>query len=316
MIELPSEKPVTRPFDLKLAKMGAPVMTHLGFRARIICFDRCNAYNGSNDIVALVKRQGYSDYEEALTFNHKGEGSGRDGALGDLVMSPLISVEGKAVFHGDTVYENCGEPLYIRFEDFHEEDRLPMKTTNAANLFLNPPPIQFEGESLANTDSIWYRNNNETEWTWVKCSERWSDLPTIPETHFEYLKRNVGRKMALNCYTRKSPHSMILEGTELKVGDVLWYTHPTAKGKSLVLTSESIKGFKLGNHKVTNYTRVQPKKSEVWQGLMVHTKIPNDVPVPFGYPYDSSEECDEKAPPMIPPGYEFVGSRKIKEHYL
>lgn len=53
-----------KPFDLEKAKVGAPLCTREGFRARILCFD---ADNDRFPIVALLKSDNGKEYPASFT---------------------------------------------------------------------------------------------------------------------------------------------------------------------------------------------------------------------------------------------------------
>ena len=78
-----------KPFDLQKAKLGKPVCTRDGRKARIICFDRRLFYkNVSYPILALVE---CSDGEDDVCgYNEKGKVLIEDGAeyKDDLMMLP------------------------------------------------------------------------------------------------------------------------------------------------------------------------------------------------------------------------------------
>ena len=82
-------KPTLKEFDLEAAKLGKPVCTRDGRKARIICFDRRLFYkNVSYPILALVE---CSDGEDDVCgYNEKGKVLIEDGAeyKDDLMMLP------------------------------------------------------------------------------------------------------------------------------------------------------------------------------------------------------------------------------------
>ncbi len=307
MIELPNKRPETRKFNRVQAMAGAVVVTSLGFEARVVCFDRMGAHTGNTGIVALVKRR--TNYEEAFMFDRDGKDAGNMGALGDLCMAEVIRVEGKAIFNGETVYSDLGEPYVVYFENFP-----PVGKRDADRFRLNPPPIQFEGQPLHFTDKIWSRQSSNEPWVLVNCSDNWSDKPGIAETHFGAIRRNEGRQMVLHCYTRKSPHSTMLEGKELKIGDVLWYTHPTSKGASIVVHEKTIENFINGVTKHSVFTRIQPLKIENWQAKAHLRDAPEAAAIFVGGVFPSKEKCEFEKD-RIPQEYRYLSSEKVSEYY-
>lgn len=308
MIELPRNRPETRAFDWTLARQGAPICTTLGFPVRIICWDR-HSYSDKDDIVGLVRRQISSPIEEVLQFDKHGKNSGGSGAIGDLAMAPVGTVEGKAVFTGDKVFGLLGKPVTIDF-DTHSY----AKGGDINGLKLKPPPIRFEGKRLTIDDKIWYRPQESMPWEYVACKDNWIEKFGQFETHFDYLKRNEGRPMGLECYTLSSPHTLDLEGTELKIGDVVWIKHNLGNGPNLI-TEQWLENFKKGICKVEQFTRIAPKRVELWQAKAIPPKAPEGFHVYVGNPYPTKDACDEMVEHNMPRGYKFVESAKVSEYY-
>ncbi len=309
MIELPRNKPETRPFNREHAIVGAPVITSLGFRARIICWNMND--DGVRDlIVVLVKRYQGSNQEELITVDSDGKGHGRMSSLGDLCMAPVATVEGKAVFTGDVVYQVDGRPTTVHFATWP-----PFKETDMNQYKLNPPPIMFEGKPLLYTDSLWYRMASDAPWSKIQVRDVWANPAGMVESHFEYLKRNIGRESVATCYTRKSPYNLVLEGKPLELGDKIWYKHPTSRGISMELTAYQLDLFETGKSRVENYTRDPASKVELWQAKVTLKHAPVVISVSYGEIYPSQEDCDKLAPKELPPEYVFLKSEKISEYW-
>lgn len=87
-----NERPITRPFNLELAKAGKPVCTRDGRKARIICWDR---YASCYHIVALIECKGFPNKEEEVkVYTDNGKYiSGEENAY-DLMMSPKSTKDG------------------------------------------------------------------------------------------------------------------------------------------------------------------------------------------------------------------------------
>ena len=73
-----------KPFDLEAAKVGKPVCTRDGRKARIVCFDK----NDSKSIVALIQPQKGSDIEVVMDYHNDGKVYERDESTNDLMMLP------------------------------------------------------------------------------------------------------------------------------------------------------------------------------------------------------------------------------------
>ena len=74
-----------KPFDLEAAKLGKPVCTRGGRKARIICFD-ANIMPENKNILALIRKDDGSEYVEYYTSNGKFSDSKDD--INDLMMFP------------------------------------------------------------------------------------------------------------------------------------------------------------------------------------------------------------------------------------
>ena len=75
-----------KPFDLEAAKLGKPVCTRDGRKARIICFDR---YAACYEIVALVECRGFLNKEEEVkVYTKDGKCIPNEEDPGDLMMLP------------------------------------------------------------------------------------------------------------------------------------------------------------------------------------------------------------------------------------
>lgn len=83
-----------RPFNLKKATDGKPVMTKNGLPARVICVDANNPWEGVGEnlcVIALVEERGL---EQLHRYNEKGEyRSSKKNCMGDVVVEADPSLD-------------------------------------------------------------------------------------------------------------------------------------------------------------------------------------------------------------------------------
>lgn len=306
MIEISNYSQETRQFDIALAKLGAPIITTRGSPVRIICWDKVgDCYK--QELVGLVKRYSDNDVEDVCTFLSTGLSTGSRSA-GDLMMAPVATVEGKAVFTGDEVFGLLGKSVTIDFRDhgYAQGGEIP-------GLKLKPPPIRFEGNWINIDSMIWYRATENSSWRYVKCGDNWNENPGAIESHFGYLKRNEGRTMCLHYYTSKCPHSLVIDGEEVKVGDKLW---AKVTRNEIVVWEAVLQGFKEGRISVENYTRKAPVKVENWQAKVYLLEEPKESAIFVGQSFPSKDECDTWWKKNAASICVYVGSEKVSEYYV
>ena len=102
-------KPTLKEFDLEAAKLGKPVCTRDGRKARIICFDCKDQHY---PIVALIE---CDDTEVVQNYSNKGEAIIGDEWDKDLMMLPEKK-EGWVNVYKDSVYDTKDEALIGRSE--------------------------------------------------------------------------------------------------------------------------------------------------------------------------------------------------------
>lgn len=100
----------TRPFDIKLARLGAPYATRAGKKATILKWD-CN-----HDVFVLAGV--YGDHDEPKRWRADGGWGHSQGTFAeDLVMAPLGCIEGRPFFCGDTIIGATGLPFVAEPRD-------------------------------------------------------------------------------------------------------------------------------------------------------------------------------------------------------
>ena len=75
-----------KPFDLEAAKLGKPVCTRDGRKARIICFDAKR--KDKKSIIALIPSKDYPGFEDLIAYPNDGNYYGGHENDGDLMMLP------------------------------------------------------------------------------------------------------------------------------------------------------------------------------------------------------------------------------------
>jgi len=124
-VELPAPKvrqETRRPFNLQYAKEGAPIVTRLGHKARIICYDKKNGELPLIGLITYKYETKEEEYETAWGYTSSGcfylTAQPSDN---DLFIAPYYHLFGKPVFHGDKVevkIEGCWEERIINSDSW------------------------------------------------------------------------------------------------------------------------------------------------------------------------------------------------------
>ena len=118
-----------KPFDLSRAKLGEPVITRDGRKARIVCFDK----KGTYPLVALVEM---GDYENTFSFKNDGCFAAEANNESDLFMAPVKRTVWVNVYKVEQAF-TTGQIVYSNKQTAEQ-------TADEGDNYLGAYPIEIE----------------------------------------------------------------------------------------------------------------------------------------------------------------------------